>query len=120
MGLFRLAVTRPLYGRFARGLGRIFGPGDGRLAARGGAAPFRIALDDGYWTRFALYHAPYEPEVAPCPARRRRRDTAVLRSGREQGLLDDPRRPLFDRVIAVEASHDTFQACPKMPGLWTM
>lgn len=25
MGLFRLAITRPLYGRFARGLGRIFG-----------------------------------------------------------------------------------------------
>src|SRR6056297_912286 len=64
MGLFRLAVTRGLYGRFARGLGRVFGPETAVFLHEGGAPPYRIALNDGYWTRFALYRAPYEPEVA--------------------------------------------------------
>ena len=108
MGLFRLAVTRGLYGRFARGLGRLFPAGNAVWLHEDGAPPFRIALDDGYWTRFALYHAPYEPEVG-----------AVLRAaegaaplfcdlGANKGWWTTRAAPLFDRVIAVEASGATF------------
>lgn len=108
MGLFRLAVTRGLYGRFARGLARLFPAGNAVWLHEGDAAPFRIALEDGYWTRFALYRAPYEPEIA-----------AVLRAasgatplfcdlGANKGWWTTRAAPLFARVIAVEASAATF------------
>jgi len=110
MGLFRLAVTRGLYGRFARGLARLFPAGNAVCLHEGDAAPFRIALDDGYWTRFALYRVPYEPEIA-----------AVLRAasgatplfcdlGANKGWWTTRAAPLFERVIAVEASAATFAA----------
>lgn len=108
MGLFRLAVTRGLYGRFARGLARLFARGNAVWLHEDGAPPFRIALDDGYWTRFALYRAPYEPEIA-----------AVLRAasgatplfcdlGANKGWWTTRAAALFARVIAVEASAATF------------
>ena len=108
MGLFCLAVTRGLYGRFARGLGRVFPSGTAVWLHEDDAPPYRIALDDGYWTRFALWRAPYEPEVA-----------AVLRAatgatplfcdlGANNGYWTTRAAPLFDRVIAVEASAATF------------
>jgi FkbM family methyltransferase len=108
MGLFRLAVTRGLHGRFARGLARLFPAGNAVWLHEGDAAPFRIALEDGYWTRFALYRAPYEPEIA-----------AVLRAasgatplfcdlGANKGWWTTRAAPLFERVIAVEASAATF------------
>jgi len=108
MALFHVAVTRGLYGRFARGLGRLFPVGTAVWLHEDGAPPFRIALDDGYWTRFALWHAPYEPEVA-----------AVLRAaagatplfcdlGANKGYWTTRAAPLFDRVVAVEASGATF------------
>ena len=108
MGLFRLAVTRGLYGRFARGLGRLFDSENAVILHDGEAAPYRILLNDGYWTRFALYLAPYEPEV-----------DAVLRAaagatplfcdlGANMGYWTPRAEPLFERVIAVEASARTF------------
>lgn len=108
MGLFRLAVTRGLYGRLARGLGRLFDPENAVILHDEGAAPYRILLNDGYWTRFALYLAPYEPEV-----------DAVLRAaagatplfcdlGANMGYWTTRAVPLFERVIAVEASARTF------------
>ncbi|MFB9149031.1 FkbM family methyltransferase [Roseovarius ramblicola] len=110
MTLFRVAVTRGLYGRFARGLGRLFPSGTAVWLHEDGAPPYRIALDDGYWTRFALWRAPYEPEVA-----------AVLRAatgatplfcdlGANKGYWTTRAAPLIDRVIAVEASAETFAA----------
>ncbi len=110
MALFRVAVTRGLYGRFARGLGRLFPSGTAVWLHEDGAPPYRIALDDGYWTRFALWRAPYEPEVA-----------AVLRAaagaaplfcdlGANKGYWTTRAAPLFDHVIAVEASNATFAA----------
>ncbi|MET4101544.1 FkbM family methyltransferase [Roseovarius sp. MBR-78] len=110
MGLFRLAVTRALYGRFARGLARLFPKGNAVFLHESGAPPFRIALSDGYWTRFALYRAPYEPEVG-----------AVLRAaagatplfcdlGANKGYWTTRAAPLFERVLAVEASDATFSA----------
>ena len=110
MGLFRIAVTRGLYGRFARGLGRLFPSGTAVWLHEDGAPPYRIALDDGYWTRFALWRAPYEPEVA-----------ALLRAGwgaaplfcdlgANKGYWTTRAAPLFEQVIAVEASAATFDA----------
>jgi len=109
MGLFRLAVTRPLYGRFARGLGRIFGPDTAVWLHEGAAPPYRIALDDGYWTRFALYHAPYEPEVAHVLHAAAGATPLFCDLGANKGYWTTRAAPLFDRVIAVEASHDTFR-----------
>jgi len=116
MGLFRLAVTRALYGRFARGLARLFPQGNTVTLHEGGAPPFRIDLSDGYWTRFALYRAPYEPEVG-----------AVLRAaagatplfcdlGANKGWWTTRAAPLFERVIAVEASGATFAALQENAG----
>jgi len=109
MGLFRLAVTRGLYGRFARGLGRIFGPGTSVWLHEGGAPPYRIALDDGYWTRFALYNAPYEPEVARVLRAAAHATPVFCDLGANKGYWTTRAAPLFDRVIAVEAAQSTFR-----------
>lgn len=109
MGLFRLAVTRGLFGRFARGLGRLFDPENAVILQDADAAPYRILLNDGYWTRFGLYVLPYEPEVE-----------AVLRAaagatplfcdlGANMGYWTTRAAPHFERVIAVEASARTFE-----------
>ena len=63
MGLFHLSITRGLYGLFARGLGHIFDNENAVYLTQNGEPPFKIYLNDGYWTRFVLYHHDYEPEV---------------------------------------------------------
>ncbi len=108
MGLFRLAVTRGLYGRFARELGRVFGPDGAVFLHEGGAPPYRIALNDGYWTRFALYRAPYEPEVARVLTAASGATPLFCDLGANKGYWTTRAAPLFDRVIAVEASAATF------------
>jgi len=108
MGLFRLAVTRGLYGRFARGLGRVFGPDGAVFLYEGGAPPYRIALNDGYWTRFALYRAPYEPEVARVLEAASGATPLLCDLGANKGYWTTRAAPLFERVIAVEASAATF------------
>ena len=108
MGLFRLAVTRGLYGRFARGLARLFPAGNAVWLHEGGAPPFRIALDDGYWTRFALYRAPYEPEVAAVLQAARGATPLFCDLGANKGWWTTRAAPLFEQVIAVEAAQDTF------------
>lgn len=108
MGLFRLAVTRGLYGRFARGLGRVFGPETAVFLHEGRAPPYRIALNDGYWTRFALYRAPYEPEVARVLRAASGATPLFCDLGANKGYWTTRAAPLFDRVIAVEASAATF------------
>ena len=108
MGLFRLAVTRGLYGRFARGLGRVFGPEGAVFLHEGGAPPYRIALNDGYWTRFALYRAPYEPEVARVLSAASGGTSLFCDLGANKGYWTTRAAPLFEHVIAVEASADTF------------
>lgn len=108
MALFRLAITRGLYGRFARALGRIFGTRNAVFLHEGTAPPFRIALDDGYWTRFALYRAPYEPEVGAVLRAARGATALFCDLGANKGYWSSRAAPLFDRVIAVEASAATF------------
>src|SRR6056297_373486 len=108
MGLFRLAVTRGLYGRFARGLGRVFGPDGAVFLHEGGTPPYRIALNDGYWTRFALYRAPYEPEVARVLEAASGTTPLFCDLGANKGYWTTRAAPLFEQVIAVEASAATF------------
>ncbi|MGX0875411.1 FkbM family methyltransferase [Roseovarius sp. MBR-154] len=108
MGLFRLAVTRALYGRFARGLGRVFGPHTAVFLHEGGAPPYRIALNDGYWTRFALYRAPYEPEVARVLTAASGATPLFCDLGANKGYWTTRAAPHFEQVIAVEASAKTF------------
>ena len=108
MGLFRVAVTRGLYGRFARGLARLFPAENAVWLHEGGAPPFRIALDDGYWTRFALYHAPYEPEVAAVLHAARGATPLFCDLGANTGYWTTRAAPLFEQVIAVEAAQQTF------------
>ncbi len=116
MGLFRLAVTRALYGRFARGLARLFPADNAVWLHEGDAPPFRIALGDGYWTRFALYRGPYEPEVAAILRAAAGATPLFCDLGANKGWWTTRAAPRFDRVIAVEASAATFAALQQNAG----
>ncbi|WP_294609559.1 FkbM family methyltransferase [uncultured Roseovarius sp.] len=109
MGLFRLAVTRALYGRFARGLGQLFNPDNAVFLRIGDAPPYRIALNDGYWTRFALYHHPYEPEVEAALEAARGHTSLFCDLGANKGYWTTRGAAMFARVIAVEASGATYR-----------
>ncbi len=108
MGLFHLAVTRGLYGRFARGLGRIFNARNAVYLSEGGAPAFKIYLNDGYWTRFALYHRDYEPEVARVLSSAAGQTGLFCDLGANMGYWTVRAAPLFDQIIAVEAAQETF------------
>ncbi len=116
MGLFRLAVTRGLYGCFARGLGRIFSPENAALLRVNGGKPFRISLNDGYWTRFALYRFPYEPEVAAALDAARGHTPLFCDLGANKGYWTTQGAGIFERVIAVEASANTYAALDQNAG----
>ncbi|MGK7654415.1 FkbM family methyltransferase [Roseovarius sp. B08] len=110
MALFRLAVSRGLYGRFARGLGRIFNRDNQVFLRIDGAPPFGISLDDGYWTRFALWHEEYEPEVAAVLGAASGQAKVFCDCGANKGYWTVRAAALFDRVIAAEAAQATFAA----------
>lgn len=116
MGLFRLAVTRGLYGRFARGLGWMFSPENAVFLRVNGGAPFRISLNDGYWTRFALYRFPYEPEVAAALFAARGHTPLFCDLGANKGYWTTQGAGMFERVIAVEASAKTYAALAQNAG----
>ncbi len=109
MGLFRLAVTRGLYGRFARGLARLFSHKNAVFLPIPGAPPFKIYLSDGYWTRFALYHSDYEPEIGQVLTAARAATDLFCDLGANKGYWTLRASPLFARIIAVEASADTYR-----------
>ncbi len=108
MGLFRLAVTRGLFGAFARGLGRVFNAQNAAYLREAGSAPFKIYLNDGYWTRFALFKQVYEPEVATILTAASGKTTVFCDLGANKGYWSVRAAARFDRVIAVEASGETF------------
>jgi len=110
MALFRLAVSRSHYGRLARGLSWFFPKGTGVLLGIDGAPPFRVALDDGYWTRFALWHTRYEPEIAQPLKAAAPLVRVFCDLGANKGYWTVRAAPLFDRIIAVEAAANTFAA----------
>ncbi len=108
MGLYRFAVNRWLYGIFCRFLARFFASGNAVALDLGQRRRFWIHLDDTYWTRFVLFHGDYEPEV------RRVLDAAAghvdlfCDLGANKGLWSVYGSTLFSRVVAVEASAETF------------
>lgn len=108
MTLYALVFNRWLYGIFCRSLARFFGAGNKVVLDLGDGRGFRVYLNDGYWTRFILYHRDYEPEV------RRVLDAAAGHTslfcdlGANSGLWSVYGSALFDRVIAVEASQTTY------------
>lgn len=109
MGLFRIALTRGAYGRFARGLGRIFSPRNAVYLGDSRTHAFKIYLNDGYWTRFGLYYPDYEPEVS-CTVRAASGHTGLfLDLGANKGYWSVQAAPHFEKIIAVEASAETFQ-----------
>ncbi len=108
MGLFRLAFTRGLYGRFARGLARLFSPKNAVFLHMAGDPPFKIYLRDGYWTRFALYHRDYEPEVARVMQAAHSHCDLFCDLGANKGYWTVRASARFSRVTAVEASAETY------------
>ena len=110
MALFRVAITRGLFGRFARGLGRIFPAGNAAYLHLNGAPPFKIYLNDGYWTRFALWHHDYEPEIERAIMAAAGHSPLFCDLGANKGFWTVRAARLFDQVAAVEASADTFTA----------
>jgi FkbM family methyltransferase len=108
MGLFRLAFTRGLYGRFARGLARLFSPENAVFLHSGDAPPFKIYLHDGYWTRFALYHTDYEPEVGRVMQAAQPHCDLFCDLGANKGYWTVRASARFNHVIAVEASAETY------------
>lgn len=110
MALFRLAAWRSLYGRFARTLARLFSAENQVLLSINGAPPFAVSLDDGYWTRFALWNMQYEPEIARVLTAAAGTAEIFCDCGANKGYWTVRAAPLFDRVIAAEASERTFAA----------
>lgn len=116
MGLFRLAVTRGLYGRIARGLGRVFSAQNSVYLSQMGETAFKIYLNDGYWTRFALYHRDYEPEVAQVIRAAAGHADVFCDLGANKGYWSVRAAPHFASVLAVEASDQTFQTLRENAG----
>lgn len=116
MALFRVAIARGLYGFFARALGRVFSRENQVLLSIDGAPPFRVSLNDGYWTRFGLWHKQYEPEIARVLRAAAGAAETFCDCGANKGYWTVRAAPLFDRVIAAEASAATFAALKDTAG----
>lgn len=109
MFLFGLAVNRYLYGIFCRGLAKVFDPENAAYLTLATGKPFKILLNDGYWTRFALYFENYEPEVAQILCASDGKTNVFCDLGANKGYWTVFASPLFTRVFAVEASSETFK-----------
>lgn len=116
MSLFRVAITRGLYGKFARGLGCVFSQENAVFVRQGQEPPFKIYLNDGYWTRFALFHTAYEPEVAAVLQHAAGHTDVFCDLGANKGYWSVRAAPLFARIEAVEASAQTFEALSENVG----
>nr|WP_309502757.1 FkbM family methyltransferase [uncultured Roseovarius sp.] len=106
--IVRMTGWRAGYGALARGLGRIFGPYRAVWQTLPGGAPYKIYLNDGYWTRFALFHTHYEPEVAVIVHAARGHVPLFCDLGANSGYWTVRAAGHFPQVIAVEASARTF------------
>ncbi|MEO0752822.1 MAG: FkbM family methyltransferase [Pseudomonadota bacterium] len=108
MALYRLVFNRWFYGIFCRFLARFFSPTNKVLLDLGGGRAFRVYLDDGYWTRFYLYHRDYEPEVRAVLDAAQGATPLFCDLGANSGLWSVYGSARFDRVIAVEAARETY------------
>ncbi|MEO0894745.1 MAG: FkbM family methyltransferase [Pseudomonadota bacterium] len=108
MTLYRMVFNRWLYGIFCRLLGLFFDSDTKVVLDLGGGKAFRVYLNDGYWTRFYLYHKDYEPEVRRVLNAARGHAAVFCDLGANSGLWSVYGSSLFDRVIAVEAAESTY------------
>ena len=108
MTLYRFVFNRWLYGIFCRALARLFDAGNKVVLDLGEGKAFRVYLNDGYWTRFFLYHRDYEPEVRRVLDAAHGHALVFCDLGANSGLWSVYGSTRFDRVIAVEASGATF------------
>lgn len=109
MGLYALVFNRWLYGIFCRALARFFDPKTKAVLDLGEGHLFRVYLNDGYWTRFFLYHRDYEPEVAKVLDAARGHSDVFCDLGANSGLWSVQASRGFSQVIAVEASRTTYE-----------
>ena len=109
MTLFRLAFDRHLFGIFTRSLARLFDPANAVDLRENGGPRFKIYLNDAYWTRFALYRPPYEPEVAAILNAATGLTGLFCDLGANKGYWTTRASALFDHVEAVEASGQTYR-----------
>lgn len=113
MVLYRFAFTRYFYGYYARGLARIFPKSNSVWLHLDDGPGFRIFLDDAYWTRFALYLFPYEPEIDLILRASIGQTSLFCDLGANKGYWTVRSAPLFQKIIAVEASTQTFDVLKK-------
>lgn len=109
MCLFRIAVNRYLYGIFTRFLARFFTGTNAVLLTLPTGNPFKVYLNDAYWTRFALYLGPYEPEVALAVNAAEGNCDTFIDAGSNKGYWSVFAAPLFKRVVSIEAASDTYR-----------
>lgn len=108
MALYRIAVNRYLYGIFARGLGRVFPQTNAAFLPMPGGSTFKIYLHDAYWTRFALFHSNYEPEVRHVIDAAAGHTPLFCDLGANKGYWSVYAASAFPDVLAVEASQATY------------
>ncbi|MEO1285761.1 MAG: FkbM family methyltransferase [Pseudomonadota bacterium] len=108
MALYSIVFNRWLYGIFCRSLARFFDPDNKVVLDLGDGRAFRIYLNDGYWTRFYLYHRDYEPEVRAVLDAARGHTRLFCDLGANSGLWSVYGSALFDQVLSVEAAEETY------------
>lgn len=113
---FRFAVNRWFYGWFTRGLARFFDPSNTVTVQLPTGGLFRIALNDGYWTRFALFNQDYEPEVAAVLRNAAHHTGVFCDAGANKGYWTSWGSTLFQQITAVEAASETFEDLLKNTG----
>lgn len=110
MALFRLGfLNRYLFGIFARGLARFFSRENAVYLKMHADADYKIYLDDGYWTRFALFRDDYEEEVKRAIDAAEGHAALFCDLGANKGYWTVYASAKFDRVIAIDASSATFE-----------
>ena len=109
MMLFRLAFNRWLFGIFTRSLARLFDPSNAVLVTLPTGTPFKIYLNDGYWTRFALFRRNYEPEVGAILQAAAGHAHVFYDAGANKGYWSVFASTLFQQIIAIEASSTTYE-----------
>ncbi|MEO0567023.1 MAG: FkbM family methyltransferase [Pseudomonadota bacterium] len=110
MLLFHIAFNRYLFGIFTRGLTRFFSAQNAVLLQMASGHAFKIYLNDGYWTRFVLFGGSYEPEIETVIASAAGSTDIFCDLGANKGYWSVYAANLFEKVISIEASSETYKA----------
>lgn len=108
MSLFRLAFDRHLYGIFTRSLAVVFSKKNTVTILLETGKPFKVYLNDAYWTRFSLFFTDYEPEIGTVLKKAAGHSGLFCDLGANKGYWSVFAAPLFSEVQAVEASSTTY------------